>query len=168
MQFYHEEPFYAVRWRTLITDATDKGVYDDPYRVKSEHRLSEIEVLMRRCLFVTTSGCLGLGTCHLRPGDHIVIFDGDKPPFILREELDHDVATGRYQIVGDCYLHGWMYGDYFGHRIMDDGIDVTPDRKGHFAGSSEATDGGKEKSTSATTDPPLRERLLHKEIFTIC
>ena len=123
---------------------------------------------MSKCLFVTTSGYLGLGTCHLRPGDQIVIFDGDTTPFILREELDHDMATGRYQIVGDCYLYGWMYGDYFGHCIMDDGIDVTPDRKGHFAGSSEATDGGKEESTSATTDPPLRERVLHKEIFAIC
>ena len=161
---YHEKPFYTVLQRTLMTDAMGEGSYYDPIT----RRISEIEMLMSKCLFVTTSGYLGLGTCHLRPGDQIVIFDGDTTPFILREELDHNMATGRYQIVGDCYLYGWMYGDYFGHCIMDDGIDVTPDRKGHFAGSSEATDGGKEESTSATTDPPLRERVLHKEIFAIC
>lgn len=76
--------------------------------------------LLAQYLFKTERGYLGLGSHHLRPGDLLVIFDGDTTPFLIREDRDNNgVWTGRYNIVGDCYLHGWMGGNYFGHTIID-------------------------------------------------
>jgi hypothetical protein len=72
-----------------------------------------------RHTFETQQGYLGLGPDWMKFGDQVVIFDGCVSPFIIRkshdQEKNNDTETGeRWKMVGDCYLLGWMHGDYFG------------------------------------------------------
>lgn len=71
-------------------------------------------------LLRTETGYLGLASHHTRLGDRVVIFDGANTPFIIRKHKTKDGdQTGRYLLVCDCYLHGWMDGSYFGHKTVD-------------------------------------------------
>lgn len=138
--------------------------------------------IMNKVMFRTVCGYIGFGIYTLLPGDLIAIFDGAKTPFLIRKEHDpHGVHTGRYTIVSDCYLHGWMYGDYFGHTILEEGqillydlMDQSPevplysgsgnsDRDGMNA-SPEAERGKYSRSTTRDTS----KRMLRKQTFVIC
>ncbi len=47
------------------------------------------------------------GSVHgIEPGDMISVLFGGDYPLILRE-----VGDGRFKIMGDCYLHGFMDGE---------------------------------------------------------
>ena len=91
-----------------------------------------------RSLFTTKSGYIGLGPVSLEPGDAIVFFHGAETPFLLRKVCldkgkgnapsctadDGSRSAERWQLVGDCYLHGFMNNeilrpDYKGkHRLF--------------------------------------------------
>ena len=58
-----------------------------------------------RALFSTEKGYIGLGPPHCRPGDIVCILFGGEVPFVLRP------VEGRYQLVGDAYVHGIMEGE---------------------------------------------------------
>lgn len=80
-----------------------------------------VDQVLTRSIFRTLNGYLGIGTHHLQSGDLVVIFDGDRTPFIMREDRDPSgTSTGMYNLVGDCYLHGWMDGNFFGHTVIDE------------------------------------------------
>jgi hypothetical protein len=51
----------------------------------------------------TTNGYMGWVPSEAREGDRICYFEGCKLPFVIRPCED------RYQLVGDCYLHGLMH-----------------------------------------------------------
>ncbi|KAH7076444.1 heterokaryon incompatibility protein-domain-containing protein [Paraphoma chrysanthemicola] len=72
-----------------------------------------------RCFFKTSKGYMGRGPDSTRQGDKVVIFDGAETPFLLRE-IGGDADTKRYKLVGDCYLQGWMDGEYCDHEIVDE------------------------------------------------
>jgi hypothetical protein len=66
-----------------------------------------VATLSRR---VTKSGkYIGLGLVDAKYGDALFILDGGKTPFVLRA-LDINPAHDgtRYEVVGDCYMHGLM------------------------------------------------------------
>lgn len=55
-----------------------------------------------------------------KPHDQVVIFDGGTTPFILRKVVSKDEDTEeRWQLAGNCFLLGWMEGNYFGHAVVD-------------------------------------------------
>ena len=57
----------------------------------------------------------------MAPGDQVVIFDGGKTPFIFRNAVNEDGEhSNTWKLLGDCFLLGWMYGDYFGHTVVDE------------------------------------------------
>jgi hypothetical protein len=58
-----------------------------------------------RRLFSTTSGYIGLGPDSSKPGDEIFVLHGACVPYVLR--LDQ---SGRYRLVGECHLEGFMGG----------------------------------------------------------
>ena len=60
-----------------------------------------------RMLFRTESGSWGLGAKAISPGDYICILGGCEVPIVLRPEEDHFLA------IGEAYLSGVMYGEYF-------------------------------------------------------
>lgn len=108
---YTHSTFFNVVAHTLVMDNT---CYYGRY-VSADWPMAEVQqkALKDRSLFWTESGFLGLGPRHLQPGDEVVIFDGDYAPFVLREQLRADDSKSNvFKIVGDCYLHGWMY-DHF-------------------------------------------------------
>jgi hypothetical protein len=76
-----------------------------------------------RTYIITKSGYIGIGPGFAKAGDAICIFDGAQTPFILRKVSGNESvpdelpATGqkdpnqdreRWNIIGDCYLHGFM------------------------------------------------------------
>jgi hypothetical protein len=59
-----------------------------------------------RRLFVTPEKWLGSGPELLEPGDEIWLLKNAAVPFILRPTGD-----SQYQLVGEAYVHGIMYGE---------------------------------------------------------
>jgi hypothetical protein len=57
-----------------------------------------------RKLFGTSTGHIGIGDVTLEPKDLVCVFLGGKTPFIIRPVGD------KYRFVGECYLHGIMFG----------------------------------------------------------
>ncbi|KAI0433969.1 heterokaryon incompatibility protein-domain-containing protein [Xylaria sp. FL1042] len=64
--------------------------------------------MMGRCFFLTKNNRLGMGTGFMLPGDMIIVPLGCRTPIIIREE---DRRLGRYRLVGDAYLDGYMDGE---------------------------------------------------------
>lgn len=65
------------------------------------------EVTIRRRLFRTRGGHLGLGPLSMEKNDQIWLMDGAHYPLLLRPTLDKHIFT----FVGDLYLHGHMNGE---------------------------------------------------------
>lgn len=91
-------------------------------------RLNQLNKFTRnRVLFWTASGSLGLGNRYLRVGDTVVIFDGAQTPFVLRS-ASPSASDAEWTLVGDCYLDGWMDGEFAGHDVKEE-VDVAPTEK---------------------------------------
>ncbi|KAH0536831.1 hypothetical protein FGG08_006329 [Glutinoglossum americanum] len=63
--------------------------------------------LRGRTFFITTKGYMGIGPGDMAKGDPAVILYGARTPFILRPVG----SGGKWQLVGDCYIHGIMAGE---------------------------------------------------------
>ncbi|KAI0469204.1 heterokaryon incompatibility protein-domain-containing protein [Xylaria cf. heliscus] len=67
---------------------------------------------LNRAAFCTTERrYAGLAPGKAQKGDKICLFRGGKVPFILRETS----IVGQYRLVGECYIHGIMYGEMVEH-----------------------------------------------------
>jgi len=73
-----------------------------------------------RRMFLTRKGYLGMGTNATRIGDKVHILLGSRVPFVLRPVLSShasleylDPVPKAYELVGECYLHGIMDGEWF-------------------------------------------------------
>ncbi|EMD95085.1 hypothetical protein COCC4DRAFT_53978 [Bipolaris maydis ATCC 48331] len=66
--------------------------------------------LEQRTLITTSTGYLGLAPIAVRRGDVVAILFGSKCPMILRPVGDY-----RFQVVGECYIHGLMNGEILSH-----------------------------------------------------
>lgn len=65
-----------------------------------------------RRLFATDRGYIGLGPPEMQKGDHVYILSGGEVPYLLRPVSGPRPRT--FELVGDCYLHGIMYGEEAG------------------------------------------------------
>jgi hypothetical protein len=65
-----------------------------------------------RCLIIG-KGFTGLGPATTAVGDEVFVLTGGKTPFVLRrhEDTDENVPGPKYEIIGDCYVQGWMDGE---------------------------------------------------------
>lgn len=54
---------------------------------------------------------MGIGPPGMHTGDHIGLVLGACTPYVLRENVDSLAEEGAYALVGECYLHGLMYGE---------------------------------------------------------
>lgn len=81
-----------------------------------------------RNFFMTESGYIGIGPFLIRPGDVVVVFDGDRTPFVLRS-VEPDLSSApfsvssseRWEVVGECYLHGYMDNEVTRSKYDDAG-----------------------------------------------
>ena len=72
-----------------------------------ESMMYEIELTNGwRRLFRTSNSLLGVGARSLRDSDELWVLAGFKTPAILRRRLN-----GRYQFIGQAYVHGMMHGE---------------------------------------------------------
>jgi len=58
-----------------------------------------------RKVFCTLDGYIGVGDVTLETGDKVCVLFGGNVPFILRN------VYGKYQFIGECYVHGIMRGE---------------------------------------------------------
>lgn len=65
-----------------------------------------------RRLFATDRGYIGLGPPEMQKDDHVYILSGGNLPYLLRRVFGPRPRT--FELVGDCYLHGIMYGEEAG------------------------------------------------------
>ena len=77
-----------------------------------DYRTSFLSARAFRCLFATDRGYIGLGPPEMQKGDHVYILSGGEVPYILRPVPGPRPRT--FELVGDCYLHGIMYGEEAG------------------------------------------------------
>jgi hypothetical protein len=64
-----------------------------------------IEACLGRYFFSTVSGWIGLGPAE-QVGDSVYTHSG-RTPYILRK----DKESGIYSLLGESYVHGFMYGE---------------------------------------------------------
>ncbi|KAL7806365.1 heterokaryon incompatibility protein domain-containing protein [Trichoderma aethiopicum] len=74
--------------------------------------------------FFTKYGHMGMGPMLMKEGDEVYIMPGSRVPLVLRPEsccrtraCSH--STQRYQLIGDCFVHGVMDGE-----LSLDGFDI--------------------------------------------
>ncbi|KAI8631219.1 heterokaryon incompatibility protein-domain-containing protein [Xylariaceae sp. FL1651] len=75
------------------------------------------EGLTFRRLLTTQNGRAGTASCDVEPGDVVAILLGCSVPMVLRP-----LASGAYQVFGEAYIHGVMYGE-----AMDELMARTPE-----------------------------------------
>ncbi|KAL8967936.1 MAG: hypothetical protein Q9197_005150 [Variospora fuerteventurae] len=66
------------------------------------------EIVVRKRVFVTEDGDLGLAYEAIREGDKVGVLLGSRTPTVLRAVEDDD---GQWRFVAQCYLDGWMRGE---------------------------------------------------------
>lgn len=75
-------------------------------------QVSFLRVCFGRRFFATQSGFFGIGPTFMRKGDVIAVILGLPVPIMLRE-VDNPTLDGKtYNIVGECYVHGIMDGEW--------------------------------------------------------
>lgn len=55
---------------------------------------------------------IGLGPVSMAAGDDIFVLPGGKMPFVLRFVRSHNRPGQDFNLIGDCYCHGAMNGEY--------------------------------------------------------
>ena len=111
---------YSRGWKTC--DKSDYEAYQafqrylvprgEVSQVAREYYTSFRIATVDRRLFATNRGYIGLGPPEMEKGDHVYILSGGNVPYILRPVSGPRPRT--FELVGDCYLHGVMYGEAAG------------------------------------------------------
>ncbi|CAG8953863.1 hypothetical protein HYFRA_00006756 [Hymenoscyphus fraxineus] len=84
-----------------------KPDFDGTLSEISMGHLDNVERYLKgRLFFRTKQGHMGLAPIATLPGDEVVILLGGRSAFVLRP-TSHD----KYQLVGECYIHDFMYGE---------------------------------------------------------
>jgi hypothetical protein len=72
---------------------------------------------------ITENGYIGLLPAETEAGDTVVVLDGARVPFVLRQTirgleprpLGEVIVRDEFTVIGDCYVHGIMLGEFMGH-----------------------------------------------------
>jgi hypothetical protein len=102
------ERFYAA-WRSMMFDKDAADSSDTSGGSIFQKFLQE--KCHGRSFFVTRKGYMGLGPAEMQAEQVVVVMLGGRVPFVLRRQENH-----RYQLVGECYTHGFMKGE----AVQDD------------------------------------------------
>jgi hypothetical protein len=114
-------------WKKLVVQAREYLLlsYGDDAELDVKKRANLIPAIDKSIITATLSrrlicgtGLVGLGPANTERGDEVYLLVGAKTPFVLRRtqpgEIHEDgkeVNVGsRFEIVGDCYVQGWMDG----------------------------------------------------------
>jgi len=105
------DSWYGEMVDIITTDTIPSDVEDffdkNPGHFRLDDLFQAIELAVaRRKFFLSKSGFMGLSPIATCKGDVICIILGGVTPFVLRP-----ASHGRYQLVGECYVHGIMDGE---------------------------------------------------------
>jgi hypothetical protein len=64
---------------------------------------------------ITKMGYVGIVPGDSRVGDEVCVLGGAAVPFVLRKNQATEEET-EYQLIGEGYIHGIMYGEAFGFK----------------------------------------------------
>ena len=78
--------------------------------VKERYAAAVASTILGRTFFVTRQGFIGLGPYGMRPGDEISVMLGSDIPFLVRKKGE-SLNGPEYELLGECYLHGIMFGE---------------------------------------------------------
>ena len=101
-------------------EAYQAAQHDSKTEAARDYMLSFTCANADRRLFATDRGYIGLGPAEMQKGDHVYILSGGNLPYLLRPVPRPRPRT--FELVGDCYLHGIMYGEEAG--TDEDYLDV--------------------------------------------
>ncbi|KAG4412142.1 hypothetical protein IFR04_014736 [Cadophora malorum] len=90
---------------------TDHEVED---QLSSRWYTAELQRLHSRRPFLSKAGRVGLAPQNSQRCDQICIFAGGKVPYIIRPMIDGSTS---FRLVGEAYIHGIMYGEYFQNNL---------------------------------------------------
>ena len=103
-------------WEDVFTDPELR----DPEAQKKyiQYQSAYLQHSQGRDFFTTKAGYMGICPASTAVGDQVCLLSGSQVPYILRQN------DQRYQLVGECYVHGIMDGEIVRmHR--DDGLTST-------------------------------------------
>lgn len=95
-------------WLARLHDLRDGAAHDllKYISASSYSRFDNALAIYNKVVFRTAEGDLGVGPVSTRAGDRVWVFEGTRVPFLVRP-----VQEGFCQLLGECYLHGIMYGE---------------------------------------------------------
>jgi hypothetical protein len=109
--------FLFIRGHTLEEFCESAGTDNDSPARAGDVDISDTNIFLLRCndttgsmarrLITTNKGHIGMGPYRVRKGDRIYVLLGCSVPLILRPRQ----GQPSYQVVGECYLHGFMDGE---------------------------------------------------------
>lgn len=73
---------------------------------QERYRRAMLNMVGFRRVFTTVDGYIGIGPPLMEEGDVICLLNGVNIPFVIRKYGD-----GGYRLVGECYVHGMMFGE---------------------------------------------------------
>lgn len=77
-------------------------------------RSPPVRLSHNRRMFTTRDHYIGLGPKAMKHGDKIALCKGARVPFIIRPD------GLEYRLIGDCYIHGIMYGERFNEEMCSE------------------------------------------------
>ncbi|KAH8911976.1 HET-domain-containing protein [Coniochaeta sp. PMI_546] len=107
----------------FVEEHQKHGRYDFLQQGESRDTLLELqyakalsETMHGRVLIMSQKGWMGIAPQDVQAGDLIVVLLGLRTPFILR--ASSEAGESSYRIIGDCYVDGFMEGEAFKLRSL--------------------------------------------------
>jgi hypothetical protein len=164
---YRTEDLMRVIMRTEAAGVLPTDHLDNESDPTSDWVASHTQHMYNRVFFLTRKGYIGIGPYGMQEGDEVAIFDGDSTPFVLRAD---ESGSDRWKLVGECYLDGWMYGDLFGHTVVEsEGEESTSQDVRKYAEEEIESGVGEAKSKSTLPkDKGDEGKVLKRTSFILC
>lgn len=102
-----EDLCLAAESPSLVGTTKDIDMYNENVFLS---RFKDTTESMARRLITTKKGQLGMGPCRAQKGDRICVLLGCSIPLVLRPRE----GKSSYEVIGECYLHGYMNGEVLG------------------------------------------------------
>lgn len=77
--------------------------------VKERYAIVVAGTILGRSFFVTQQGFIGLGPYGMKSGDEVAVMLGGDVPLLVRKRGE-GLTGPEYDLMGECYLHGVMFG----------------------------------------------------------
>jgi hypothetical protein len=105
--------YLRVLWRGMSSvdfpnDSDDPSEHEEYLRDLGNKRLLAVRTIQEWKFFRSPKGYLGVTEAEATYTDRLCVLLGASVPFVLRQEGNH------YKLVGEAYVHGFMYGEAIG------------------------------------------------------